>query len=48
MNPYAGPREECLCLCVLHDYMQLVPEHVETRKLYNPMQPAIEQVKFQK
>ncbi len=44
-NPYTGSKEERLCLYVLQEYMKLVPEHVETRKLYNSIQPNIEQVK---
>ncbi|CAF0722705.1 unnamed protein product [Brachionus calyciflorus] len=41
-NPHLGPKEEQLCLHVLHEF-KLVPEHIETRRLYNPIQPGIEQ-----
>ncbi len=43
--------EEKLALAVLHHWDQipkvgcpLVPEHIETRALYNPDKPGIEQV----
>lgn len=39
-----GPRDERLCLYVLHEF-NLVPEHIETRKLYHPIQPGMEQVR---
>ena len=42
-NNHLGSREERLCLHVLHEF-NLVPEHIETRKLYHPIQPGIEQV----
>jgi myoferlin len=41
-NAHFGSKDERLCLYVLHEF-NLVPEHVETRKLYNPIQPGMEQ-----
>lgn len=44
-NPHMGDPKERLCLHILN-LMPIVKEHVETRKLYSPLQPNIEQASF--
>ncbi|UJR29942.1 hypothetical protein I4U23_017489 [Adineta vaga] len=42
LTTHAGEGEERLALYILHK-LQLCPEHIETRPLYNSLQPSIEQ-----
>ena len=44
LNPHLGPLMERLSLLILRG-LGLIPEHVETRPLYSPLQPEIQQVR---
>ena len=45
VHPHLGPCEQRLALYVLNE-QSLVPEHFETRSIYNPLRPTIEQVNY--
>jgi hypothetical protein len=42
-HDFLGSKKEQLALCLLRKEKVLVPEHIETRTLYNPSQPNIPQ-----
>jgi dysferlin len=51
-HTHLGSADQRLALHVLNTLpasmkIPLVPEHVETRPLYNPLQPGIEQVRIE-